>query len=129
MRAEHLVGPLVLEFAEQMEVEVAERWQKAVWIVNRGRSAAAKEYLELIGEQLAPSFHPYLEDSGRMNARHLTPGLLAIDQQRDPLGIGTKRPHHDGTGLHVSAEYGMRVGMFQRDQALQAFDRSTAPGC
>ena len=78
MRAEHLVGPLVLEFAEQMEVEVAERGQKAVRIVNRGRSTAAKENLEPVGEQLAPSFQPYLEDSGRVNARQLAPILLAV---------------------------------------------------
>ena len=123
MCAEHLVGPLVLEFAEQVEVEFAERGLEAIRIASRYRSAAAKENLELVSEQLARSFQPYFEDSRRMNARHLAPALLAVDEQRDALGVGPKRPHHHAVGLHVSAENGMWIEMFERDQPLQAIRR------
>ena len=36
MRTEHFVGTLVFEFTEQVKVEIADRWQEAVRIVNRG---------------------------------------------------------------------------------------------
>ena len=83
MRAEDLVGTLVLELAEQVEVEVADGWEETVRIANRRRSAAAKTNLELVGEQLAPPLEPDLEDSRRMNARHFAPALLAVDEQHD----------------------------------------------
>ena len=58
-----------------------------------------------------------------MNARHRAPALLAVDEQRDALGVGPKHPHHDAVGLHVRAENGMWIEMFERDQALQAVRR------
>jgi hypothetical protein len=58
-----------------------------------------------------------------MNARHLASALLAVDQQSDLLGVGPKRAHYNAVGLHVSAENGMRIKLFQGDQPLQAVRR------
>ncbi len=126
MRAEHLVGPLVFELAEQVKVEVADRGQEAVRIVSRRRGAARKKHLEPVSEQLAASLQPNLEDSRRMHARHRAPALLVVDEQRDALGVGPKHSHHDTVGLHVRAENGMRIEMFERDQALEAVRRILA---
>src|ERR1700680_3912860 len=124
MRAEHLVCPLVLEFAEQVEVEVAQRRQEAVGVANRYRIARAKENLQPVAEQLASPFHPGLEDPPRMDALHLAPALI-IDEPGDARRAGAKRTPPDAIALHVSAENGRRIRMVERDQPLQAVRRLT----
>ena len=56
----------------------------------------------------------------------MAPALFAIDEQGDALGVGAKRTYRDAIGLHVSAENGMRIEMFERDQALEAVRRILA---
>ena len=117
MRAEHLVGPLVLELAEQVEVEVADRWQEAVRIASRCRSAAAKTLFRA-GRRtargvLSAEFRRFPPDE-RAPSRARSPRRRSSNATRSASGRNTRTTTPSGSTCAPRMECGSRCSSATR---------------
>jgi hypothetical protein len=118
VRAEPGVELLVAALAGQVQVELAERRQERVGIVDRERPRLAVVDLELVAQrQLAPVDHA-LEDAPGVHL--LECYRLALLGQRGDGGRGRpKRAHDDAAVVRVRAEDGVRVRVLAADDAVE----------
>ena len=118
VRAELVVGAVVLLLAPQMKIEVAERRHERVRIVSRDRFAVGVVNLELIRKNRDAALDGDLEQSGRVADAH-RPRRVAGHEQVDARRAGAKRTDHEAIAVEMRAENRMRIVMLERQQAFQ----------
>ena len=114
MRAEHVPQPFVTSLADQVQVDLAERRQPAVRVVDDVDALAVAHREPVVGGRAG---HDPGEQAGVVH-----PGerldLLALSDHVHLVGVRAQHPHDDAVGVGVRAEHRVRVVVRPVEQAL-----------
>ena len=110
VRAEALVELLVAALADQVQVELAERRQEAVRVVDRERAGRRRSRPRAGSRAAARALDDALEDAAGVRPARAA-DVLAVrrDDGRPSRPPGRQRADHDAAVVRVRAEAGVRV--------------------
>ena len=126
MGAELRVQLLVASLGDEVEVELAERRQERVRVVDDEGRAAGEADLERIAKRHRPALEHGLEQAGRMDPRELD-SIASVGSNRHRDGVGPKRPDDDTPVGRVGPEDVMRIRVVARDDPLDLGARRRRP--
>ena len=119
MGAEAVVELLVAALAHQVQIDVTERGQERVRIVERELAAGAVIDLELVFQRQLCALDLALEDPRGMDLRELH-GLALARLHRDGLRGGTQRADDDAVvAVGVGAEDRVRFGVLALGERVE----------
>ena len=118
VRAEAVVHLLVAALRDQVQVELAERRQERVRVVDRERAGGAVVDLEAVVQGQLGAFDDALEDAAGVDRLELD-GAAVVKRCRDRGRRGTQRADRDASVLRVGAEHGVGVSVLAAHQRLE----------
>ena len=122
MRPEPLEEPQVATLDGEVEVELAERRQEAVGVVEVDLEAARVADRETVGERQRAGADASLEDPRRMAEGELD-RLVACARHRDPLGVRPEDAHDDASRLLMGSKQMVRVGVILLGEPFELIGR------
>ena len=119
--AEPLVELLVAPLADQVQVELAERRQERVRVVDRELAGVAVVDLELVAQRQLGALDHALEHTGGVDLRASRRGSLPSIRTLTPtVWRRAERAHNDAAVLRVRSEHGVRVRVLAADERRRA---------
>ena len=118
VRAEARVQLLVAAFADQVQVELAERRSERVRVLERERPGRPVVHRQLVAERKRRAGERRLEYARGMDLLH-DDGLAPRGLDRHRLRRGAKRPHHDPIVGRVRSEDRVRLRVLAAREGVE----------
>ena len=116
MGAQGVPQALVATLADQVQVDLAERRQPAVRVVDGVRVLAVADQQAVVARSLGHHAGP---QPGVVHPHQpVCPVRVPADQHRHLVGVRPQRAHHDAVGMRVHAQHAVRVVVGPTEHAV-----------